>query len=36
MPEEGLHVLLDQNVPYVIAAWLRLQRPSWIVRHVKT
>lgn len=35
MPETGLHILLDQNVPYAVAVWLRTQRPSWLVRHVK-
>lgn len=35
MPETGLHILLDQNVPYAVAAWLRMQRQSWSVRHVK-
>ena len=35
MPEAGLHILLDQNVPYAVAAWLRLQRPLWLVQHVK-
>lgn len=35
MPETELHILLDQNVPYAMAVWLRTQRPSWLVRHVK-
>jgi predicted nuclease of predicted toxin-antitoxin system len=35
MPETELHILLDQNVPYAVAVWLRTQRPSWLVRHVK-
>jgi len=35
MPESGLHILLDQNVPYVVASWLSVQRPSWMVQHVK-
>lgn len=35
MPETELHILLDQNVPSAVAAWLRRQRPSWLVRHVK-
>jgi predicted nuclease of predicted toxin-antitoxin system len=35
MPETELHILLDQNVPYAVALWLRTQRPSWLVRHVK-
>ena len=35
MSEAELHTLLDQNVPYTVALWLRTQRPSWLVRHVK-
>lgn len=35
MPEMVLHILLDQNIPYAVATWLHVQRPSWIVRHVK-
>jgi predicted nuclease of predicted toxin-antitoxin system len=35
MPESGLHLLLDQNVPYAVTAWLRDRQPSWLVRHVK-
>ncbi len=35
MPETALHILLDQNVPYAVTVWLRAQRPSWLVRHVK-
>ncbi len=34
MPEAGLRVLLDQNVPRVVAAWLQEKRPGWIVSHV--
>lgn len=30
---ESLAVLLDQNVPRAVAAWLRRLRPSWIVHH---
>lgn len=32
MPE-ALAVLLDQNVPRAVAAWLRARRPSWMVFH---
>lgn len=34
MPESGLRVLLDQNVPQDCASWLRQSRPHWIVWHV--
>ena len=34
MPE-SFAVLLDQNVPQPVAAWLRELRPAWIVYHVK-
>ncbi len=34
MPEAGLRVLLDQNVPQGCLAWLQQARPSWIVWHV--
>jgi predicted nuclease of predicted toxin-antitoxin system len=30
---EALTVLLDQNVPSVIASWLRTRRPQWTVYH---
>jgi predicted nuclease of predicted toxin-antitoxin system len=30
---ESLRVLLDQNVPRVVAAWLQGLRPSWAVQH---
>jgi predicted nuclease of predicted toxin-antitoxin system len=35
MPEGGLHILLDQNVPYAVATWLHDQQPAWTIRHVK-
>lgn len=35
MPETGLQILLDQNVPYAVAAWLRQRRPLWLIQHVK-
>ena len=35
MPETALHILLDQNIPFDVAVWLRAQRSSWLVRHVK-
>jgi predicted nuclease of predicted toxin-antitoxin system len=31
----NLSIVLDQNVPPVIAEYLRLQRPEWTVRHVR-
>jgi len=35
MPEQRvLNILLDQNVPYAVAVWLRGQRSSWTIRHV--
>jgi predicted nuclease of predicted toxin-antitoxin system len=30
---EALTVLLDQNVPRVIASWLRTRRPQWTIYH---
>ena len=36
MPEKHvLNILIDQNVPYAVAAWLRTQLPYCTVRHVK-
>ena len=34
MPEPRLTILLDQNVPLVVAEWLRYQRPHWEIQHV--
>lgn len=38
MPEVSrqrrLKILLDQNVPLEVAAWLRKQKPGWQVQHV--
>ena len=34
MAEAKLRILLDQNVPVLVADWLRGQRPSWRVDHV--
>lgn len=31
----NLRILLDQNVPQAVAAWLAEQRPGWRVRHVR-
>ena len=28
-------ILLDQNIPFQVADWLRLQRPQWKVVHTK-
>jgi predicted nuclease of predicted toxin-antitoxin system len=35
MLETELHILLDQNIPYTVAAWFHMQQPSWLVCHVK-
>lgn len=35
MPEVPIRVLLDQNIPAEVADWLRKQRPSWRVQHVR-
>ena len=35
MADAGVRLLLDQNVPRDIAAWLRARRPAWIVSHVR-
>jgi predicted nuclease of predicted toxin-antitoxin system len=34
MPESGLHILLDQNVPQECTRWLQQVRPDWTVTHV--
>lgn len=34
MPEAGLSILLDQNVPQECAVWLQGARPDWAVSHV--
>ena len=34
MHEPRLVILLDQNVPLVVAGWLRNQRPRWRIQHV--
>jgi predicted nuclease of predicted toxin-antitoxin system len=31
----SLSVVLDQNIPPVLIEYLRLQRPTWEVRHVR-
>jgi predicted nuclease of predicted toxin-antitoxin system len=33
MPEPGLRLLLDQNIPQACAVWLRQERPGWTVWH---
>jgi predicted nuclease of predicted toxin-antitoxin system len=33
MPERGLSVLLDQNIPREVVAWLRKKRSAWTVTH---
>ena len=34
MPEQFI-VLLDQNVPLDVAAWLKMKKPNWLVFHAK-
>ena len=34
MAETQLQILLDQNIPLTVAAWLRKQQPDWHVDHV--
>ena len=34
MHDEALVFLLDQNVPFAIAAWLKQEHPDWIINHV--
>ena len=33
MPERSLRVLLDQNIPREVVAWLKKKRPAWTVAH---
>ena len=33
MPDQPLQLLLDQNVPREIAAWLRVKVPAWTIFH---
>jgi predicted nuclease of predicted toxin-antitoxin system len=35
MPERPLRFLIDQNIPYVVTTWLKIQRPVWLFQHVK-
>jgi predicted nuclease of predicted toxin-antitoxin system len=35
MPEEALHLLLDQNIPEEVTVWLRPRQPNWRISHVK-
>jgi predicted nuclease of predicted toxin-antitoxin system len=35
MPDQPLHLLLDQNIPQEIAVWLRGKLPNWRVTHAK-
>jgi len=35
MPKAALRFLIDQNVPFVVAEWLRTLRPAWTIQHVK-
>ena len=34
MPDSGLRILLDQNVPQACLSWLQRERPDWTVWHV--
>lgn len=34
MPDPGVGILLDQNIPQECAAWLQRMRPAWTVSHV--
>jgi hypothetical protein len=34
MADTQSNILLDQNIPLMVAVWLREQRPSWHVDHV--
>jgi predicted nuclease of predicted toxin-antitoxin system len=34
MAETQMRILLDQNIPVLVADWLRGQRPNWQVDHV--
>ena len=36
MPDPGVSILLDQNVPQECAGWLQGRRPGWAVKHVNT
>lgn len=33
MPDQPLYLLLDQNIPREIAAWLRGKAPAWKISH---
>src|ERR1035437_6370902 len=35
MPDQPLHLLLDQNIPGEVAGWLRERRPAWKITHTK-
>lgn len=35
MPDQPLHLLLDQNIPEEIVPWLRTRQPGWRITHVK-
>jgi len=35
MPEASLRCLIDQNVPFAVTEWLRIQRTDWFIQHVK-
>lgn len=34
MVNQGLRILLDQNIPIAVADWLRQQRAQWQIDHV--
>jgi predicted nuclease of predicted toxin-antitoxin system len=33
MPDQPLHLLLDQNIPREVTFWLRARMPEWNVSH---
>lgn len=35
MPEAPLNLLFDQNIPQEVTVWMREQRPTWVISHVK-
>ena len=35
MPEASLRFLIDQNIPFAVTEWLKVQHPEWIIQHVK-
>jgi predicted nuclease of predicted toxin-antitoxin system len=35
MPDQPLHLLLDQNIPEEVIRWLRGKCPTWRISHIK-